>query len=414
MRAARLVKRSGLLQRFSGARRWCSSETISRPPVTTYSEDEIMIKSAAAQFAAEVIAPRVSEMDRSGVLDPVVIDGLFANGFMGIEIPADHGGTAANFVSSCLVIEELAKIDPAVSAGVDVHNTVVNNTLSMWGSDELQERFLPGLAGEHFGSFCLSESGSGSDAFALKTKAVPNADGSSYSITGEKLWISNAEHSGVFLVFANVDFSKGYRGITCFVVPRDAEGVEVGRPEDKLGIRCSSTCPVTFTDVVVPKENILGKLGEGYKYAIGILNEGRIGIGAQMVGLAQGCFDATMPYLFEREQFGEKIGDFQGMEFQYAEAALEIECARLLVYNAARMKEAGMPFAKEAAYAKLKASRVAERTASLCIEWLGGLGFIKDYPAEKFYRDSKIGAIYEGTSNVQLSTIAKFIKKDWQ
>eukprot|EP00035_Acanthoeca_spectabilis_P021874 m.440732 g.440732 ORF g.440732 m.440732 type:complete len:416 (-) comp18555_c0_seq1:904-2151(-) len=383
-------------------------------PVTSLTEDELMIKETAAQFATEVIGPRVSEMDRTGVLDQAVIDGLFENGFMGIETAADHGGTAANFMSSCLVIEEVAKIDPAVSAGVDVHNTVVNNTISMFGSEEIQARFLPDLATQHYGSFCLSEAGSGSDAFALKTKAEASADGSSYRITGEKLWISNAEHAGVFLVFANVDFSKGYRGITCFVVPRESPGVEVGKPEDKLGIRCSSTCPVRFTDVEVPAENILGELGQGYKYAIGILNEGRIGIGAQMLGLAQGCFDATMPYLFEREQFGTKIGDFQGMEFQYAEVALEIESARLLVYNAARMKEAGMPFAMEAAMAKLKASRVAELTASKCIEWLGGPGFIKDYPAEKFFRDSKIGAIYEGTSNIQLATIAKNIKPLYQ
>jgi len=383
-------------------------------PVSSFSEDELMIKDVASQFATDVIAPHVSEMDRTGILDQGVIDGLFQNGFMGIEVPAELGGTAANFVSSCLVIEELAKIDPAVSAGVDVHNTVVNNTISLFGSEESQARFLPGLATEHYGSFCLSEAGSGSDAFALKTKAEVSADGASYSISGEKLWISNAEHAGVFLVFANADFSQGYRGITCFVVPRDSPGLEIGNPEDKLGIRCSSTCSVRFTNVEVPAENILGEYGHGYKYAIGILNEGRIGIGAQMVGLAQGCFDATMPYLFEREQFGTKIGDFQGMEFQYAEAALEIESARLMVYNAARMKEAGMPFEKEAAMAKLKASRVAESTASKCIEWMGGVGFIKDYPPEKFYRDSKIGAIYEGTSNIQLATIAKFLKPLYQ
>lgn len=339
-----------------------------------------------------------------------IIKGLFDNGLMAVEIPEEYGGVGANFVSSCIVIEELAKIDPAVSAGVDVHNTVVNNTMSFWGSDDLKSRFLPGLAAEHFGSFCLSEAGAGSDAFSLKTTATVNADGNAYRIKGEKLWISNAEHAGLFLVFANCDPSKGYKGITCFAVPRDLPGLTVGRPEDKLGIRASSTCPVIFDDVEVPAENILGKYGHGYKYAIGILNEGRIGIGAQMCGLAQGAFDATMPYLFERKQFGQSIGDFQGMEMQYAEVAMEIEAARLLVYNAARMKEAGMPFIKEAAMAKLKASRVAELTASKCIEWLGGVGFIKDYPVEKFYRDCKIGAIYEGTSNIQLTTIAKYLK----
>eukprot|EP00041_Stephanoeca_diplocostata_P017221 m.343478 g.343478 ORF g.343478 m.343478 type:complete len:430 (+) comp20631_c0_seq30:73-1362(+) len=384
--------------------------TNSRPPVSSFSEDEEMIRDMVSKFSNDVIAPRVREMDRTGILDQEVIDGLFANGLMGIEVAEEYGGVGANFVSSCIAIEELAKIDPAVSAGVDVHNTVVNNTVSMFGDDQIKERFLPELAAEHYGSFCLSEASAGSDAFALKTKAEVSSDGSEYKLNGQKLWISNAENAGVLLVFANADFSQGYKGITCFVVPADTEGVEIGKPEDKLGIRCSSTCPITFTDVVVPKENILGQYGHGYKYAIGILNEGRIGIGAQMVGLAQGCFDATMPYLFEREQFGTAIGDFQGMEMQYAEVAMEIEAARLLVYNAARMKEAGLPFQKEAAMAKLKASRVAELSSSKCIEWLGGIGFTKDYPAEKFFRDCKIGAIYEGTSNIQLTTIAKFLK----
>jgi len=260
------------------------------------------------------------------------------------------------------------------------------------------------------GSFCLSEPGSGSDAFALNTRADVSADGSYYTLNGSKLWITNAGHAGVFLVFANVDMSLGYRGITCFVVDRESEGLEIGHHEDKLGIRASSTCPVTFTDVKVPATHILGEVGHGYKYAIGILNEGRIGIGAQMVGLAQGAFDATMPFLFERKQFGQYIGDFQGMQMQYAEVAMEIEAARLMVYNAARMKQNGENFIKEAAMAKLKASKVAELTSSKCIEWMGGLGFSKEYPAEKFYRDCKIGAIYEGTSNIQLTTIAKMLR----
>eukprot|EP00040_Diaphanoeca_grandis_P038687 m.257046 g.257046 ORF g.257046 m.257046 type:complete len:424 (-) comp34954_c0_seq1:93-1364(-) len=381
-----------------------------RPPVSTYSESELMIKDMVTRFAQDVIQPKVKEMDRDSKMDEGVIRGLFENGLMSIEIPTEYNGTGASFTTSCLCIEELAKIDPAVSAGVDVHNTVVNNTVLKWGSEELKQRFLPGLATDHFGSFCLSEASAGSDAFALKTRAQVSADGSHYTLDGEKLWISNAEHAGVLLVFANADPSLGYKGITCFVVPADTEGVEIGKAEDKLGIRASSTCPIKFTNVKVPAENILGEYGQGYKYAIGILNEGRIGIGAQMVGLAQGCFDATMPYLFERQQFGTCIGDFQGMEMQYAEVAMEIEAARLMVYNAARMKENGLPFVKEAAMAKLKASRVAELSASKCIEWLGGVGFTKDYPAEKFFRDCKIGAIYEGTSNIQLMTIAKCLK----
>jgi len=369
-----------------------------------------MLREMASRFAADVVAPRVKEMDASSTMDPELIAALFENGLMGVEVPEAHGGAGASFTAMCLVIEELAKVDPAVAACVDVHSTVVNNTVGFWGSEEIKAKYLPLLATEAMGSFCLSEAGSGSDAFSLTTRAVESADGSYYTLTGQKLWITNAGHAGVFLVFANVDPSKGYKGITCFVVERDSEGLTVGPHEDKLGIRASSTCPVILEGVKVPADRILGKVGEGYKYAIGILNEGRIGIGAQMVGLAQGCFDSTMPYLFERRQFGEKVGDFQAMQMQYAEVAMEIESARLLVYNAARLKEAGQPFIKEAAMAKLKASRVAELTASSCIEWLGGVGFTKDYPAEKFYRDCKIGAIYEGTSNIQLQTIAKLLR----
>ncbi|RLN49410.1 hypothetical protein BBJ28_00016296 [Nothophytophthora sp. Chile5] len=264
------------------------------------------------------------------------------------------------------------------------------------------------------GSFCLSEAGSGSDAFALKTRADVSSDGSYYSITGQKMWISNAEYAGVYLVFANVDLSKGYKGITCFIVDREAEGLEIGKPEDKLGIRASSTCPVTLTDVKVPKENVMGEVGKGYKIAISTLNEGRIGIASQMLGLAQGVYDQTMPYLFERQQFGSAIGEFQAMQHQYAEAALDIESARLLVYNAARLKDAGLPFVKQAAMAKLHASRVAEKTASKCIEMLGGIGFTKYLMAEKFYRDAKIGSIYEGTSNMQLTTIAKIVSEEFK
>ena len=379
-------------------------------PINTFKEDETLMREMVGNFARDIIAPKVGEMDKKGKMDDEIINSIFQQGLMGIEIPEKYGGVGASFTTACLCIEELAMIDPAVSTCVDVHNTVVNNTLKFWGSDALKEEWMPKLATNTMGSFCLSEPGSGSDAFSLATKAELSSDGSEYKINGNKLWITNAEHAGLFLCFANVDHSLGYKGITCFVVPGDADGVEVGPAEDKLGIRASSTCPVTFNDVIVPKSAVLGKVGHGYKYAIGILNEGRIGIGAQMVGLAQGVFDQTMPYLFERKQFGESIGNFQGMEMQYADIAVEIEAARLMVYNAARLKESGMPFIKEAAMAKLKASLVAEMTSSKCVEWLGGVGFTKDYGAEKFFRDCKIGQIYEGTNNIQRSTIAKYLK----
>lgn len=372
-------------------------------------EDEAMFSEAVAAFAAAEIAPLVRSMDAASEMDAGLLESLFANGFMGVEVDEKYGGSGASFTSMCCVIEELAKVDPAVSACVDVHSTVVNNTIAFWGSDALKAKWLPRLAADTVGSFCLSEPGSGSDAFALATRAERKADGS-YVLNGSKAWITNAEHAGVFLVFATVDPALGYKGITCFAVDGAAAGVAVGKKEDKMGIRASSTCPVTLEDVVVAPDAILGDVGSGYKYAIGILNEGRIGIGAQMVGLAQGALDATLPYLFERKQFGTKIGDFQGVQMQYAEVAVEVEAARLMVFNAARRKEAGLPFITEAAMAKLKASRVAELAASSCVEWMGGVGFMKDYPAEKFYRDCKVGAIYEGTSNIQLLTIAKAIK----
>ena len=375
-------------------------------------EDEAMFKEAVAGFAASEIAPLVKAMDTKSELDAGLLGKLFENGFMGVEVEERFGGSGASFTAMCCVIEELAKVDPAVSTCVDVHSTVVNNTLNFWGGEDLKARYLPRLASEIVGSFCLSEPGSGSDAFALATRAERKADGS-WVLNGEKAWITNAEHAGVFLVFANADPSLGYKGITCFAVDGGAPGLTVGRKEDKLGIRASSTCPVVLEDVLVGPEAVLGDVGAGYKYAIGILNEGRIGIGAQMVGLAQGCFDATMPYLFERSQFGSAVGDFQGMQMQYAEVATEIAAARLLVYNAARKKEQGLPFIADAAMAKLKASRVAELSASKCIEWMGGVGFMKDYPAEKFFRDCKVGQIYEGTSNIQLLTIAKDIKAQY-
>uniref|UniRef100_K3WZZ9 short-chain 2-methylacyl-CoA dehydrogenase n=1 Tax=Globisporangium ultimum (strain ATCC 200006 / CBS 805.95 / DAOM BR144) TaxID=431595 RepID=K3WZZ9_GLOUD len=383
-------------------------------PLTQLSEEEIMFKDSVAKFAADVVAPRVQSMDQAGEMDHEITKGLFENGLLSVEIPAEYGGSEASFMSLCITIEELSKVDPVVGLLCDLQNTVVNNVFLFHGNEAQKEKYLPRLSSEMIGSFCLSEAGSGSDAFALKTRAEASVDGSYYTLNGQKMWISNAEYAGVYLVFANVDPSKGYKGITCFIVDRDMEGLEIGKPEDKLGIRASSTCPVLLNDVKVPKENIMGEVGKGYKIAISTLNEGRIGIASQMLGLAQGVYDQTIPYLFDRHQFGTAIGEFQAMQHQYAEAALEIESARLLVYNAARLKDAGLPFVKQAAMAKLHASRIAEKTASKCIEMLGGVGFTKYLLAEKFFRDSKIGTIYEGTSNMQLTTIAKIIKDEYK
>ena len=317
-----------------------------------------------------------------------------------------------NFTSALLAVEELSRIDPSVSIMVDIHNTLTNNAVRFWGSPDLQAKWLPRLATDTVSSFALSEAGSGSDAFGMKTTATASDDGSHYTINGEKLWISNAREAGVFLLFANAKPEDGYRGITAFMVDATTEGISIGKPEHKLGLRASSTCPVTFEDVRVDASDILGNAGEGYKYCIQILNEGRIGIGAQQVGIAKGCLDVAMPYLMERRQFGMAIGDFQGMQHQYAQIATELYAAELMVYNAARMKEQGLSFVKEASMAKLYASQVAEKAASKSIEWLGGIGFTRDLLAEKFYRDCKVGAIYEGTSNIQLQTIAKAIQND--
>jgi short/branched chain acyl-CoA dehydrogenase len=336
-----------------------------------------------------------------------LLDSLFAQGLMGLEIEEAYGGTGTSFFGAILVIEELAKRDPAVAVLCDIQNTLINTLVKKLGTPEQKNEWLPRLASDTIGSFCLSEVGSGSDAFALQTTA--KSDGDNFIINGSKQWISNAEHAGVFLVMANVDLAAGYKGITCFIVPKESEGIIVGNPEDKLGIRASSTCSVHFDNVCVPAANMLGEMGKGYKYAIDMLNEGRIGIGAQMLGLAEGAFAVAQPYIQERRQFGKAIADFQGMQFQRAEVATDIEAARLLVYNAARLKENGLPFVKEASMAKLYAARVAEKTSSQCIEWLGGVGFTRDYFVEKFYRDAKIGAIYEGTTNVQLQTIQRLV-----
>lgn len=370
-----------------------------------------MLQQSVRQFARDVVKPRVREMDAQAELHPSVLEGMFKNGFMGIEIGTQYGGSGMSFLGACLAVEELAKVDASVAVCCDVQNTLVNNAIAFWGSDAIKERVFPRLASNTVGSFCLSEAGSGSDAFALKTRADKHGD--YYTINGSKMWITNANEAGVFLVMANIDPSKGYKGITCFLVDRETPGVRIGKKEDKLGIRASSTCPVTFDDVKVPASLIVGEPGRGYKIAIEILNEGRIGIAAQMLGIAQGAFDAAMPYLFTRRQFGSRIGDFQAMQHAYAQASVEIDAVRLMVYNAARRKEAKLPFVREAAAAKLYASQVAERVASKAIEWMGGVGFTKDLPLEKFYRDSKIGAIYEGTSNIQLTTIAKLIAADY-
>lgn len=377
-------------------------------------EDEAMMREAAAQFAQSVVLPRVQAMDDAGKFDDDIISAIFEQGFMGVEIPEEYDGAGASFTSALLVIEELARADPAVSVMVDIHNTIVNNTFSMWASPELKQQWLPRLSTDTLGAFALSEASSGSDAFALKTTAVQDPGGGDYVISGEKMWISNSSEAGVFLVMANADPSKGYKGITCFVVPANSPGLIVGSPEEKLGIKASSTCPLVLDGVRVPKENVLGEVGKGYKYAIEILNEGRVGIGAQMIGLAQGALDRTLPYLHERQQFGSAVMGFQGVQHQVAQCATELEAARLLVYNAARMKEAGMPVVKEAAMAKLFCAQVAERTASKCVELMGGVGFTKAYGVEKLYRDAKIGAIYEGTSNIQLNTIAKLISAEYK
>uniref|UniRef100_A0A7S3B456 short-chain 2-methylacyl-CoA dehydrogenase n=1 Tax=Haptolina ericina TaxID=156174 RepID=A0A7S3B456_9EUKA len=370
------------------------------------------MRDAAARFASGEVLPRVSAMDTAGEFEPDLIRGLFEAGFMGVEVDEKYGGCGSSFTSALLVVEELARADPAVSVMVDIHNTIVNNCFTAWASDRLKAQWLPRLVTDTLGAFALSEAGSGSDAFALKSTATRVGD--EFILNGEKMWISNSAEAGVFLVMANADPSAGYKGITCFVVPADAPGLTIGRREDKLGIKASSTCPVRLEDVRVPAADVLGVEGKGYRYAIEILNEGRIGIGAQMVGLAQGALDRCLPYLHERKQFGERIADFQGVQHQVAQMSTELQAARLLVYNAARMKERGQPVVKEAAMAKLFASQVAERIASRCVELMGGVGFTKEYGVEKLYRDAKIGAIYEGTSNIQLNTIARLISADYR
>lgn len=375
--------------------------------LTQLSEEENLFSSTVRQFAEETIAPLVRQMDDEQKFAKGLVEKLFALGLMGIEVPEEMGGAGGTFFDAVLAIEAISRVDPAVAVLVDVHNTLTINALRRWGTAEQQHRWLPRLAADMPGAYALSEAGSGSDAFALQTRAEATEGG--YRLNGRKLWISNAREAGLFLVFATLDPTAGYRGITAFLVEKNTPGFTVGRKEDKMGIRASSTCELIFEDCEVPAASLLGEPGKGYKIAIESLNEGRIGIGAQMLGLAEGAWGHAARYAKERRQFGKAIAEFQAVQFTLAEMATEIEAARLMVYNAARMKDAGQPFVREAAMAKLFTSQVAERVASQCVEIFGGNGFVRDYPAEKYYRDAKVGKIYEGTSNMQLATIGKLV-----
>jgi alkylation response protein AidB-like acyl-CoA dehydrogenase len=376
-------------------------------PLTTLTEDEVLFRDNIRQFADEKIRPLVKEMDEKGVFEKDLIHDFFQLGLMGIEIPEQYGGAGGKFFEAILAVEELSRVDASSGVIVDVQNTLVNNALLRWGTEEQKKRFLSRMASEIVGAYALSEAGSGSDAFALQTRAA--LKGSEYVLNGRKLWITNGKEAGLFVLFATLDPSAGYKGITAFLIEKDFPGFTVGKKEDKLGIRASSTCELILEDCRVPKENVLGEPGKGYKIAIETLNEGRIGIGAQMVGLARGAWEFACKYSLERKQFGKAIAENQGIQFQIAQMATELEAARLMVYNCARMKDAGVNFVKEAAMTKLFASQVAERVTSLAIEIYGGYGFTKDYPVEKYWRDAKIGKIYEGTSNMQLATIAKMV-----
>jgi alkylation response protein AidB-like acyl-CoA dehydrogenase len=373
--------------------------------LTQLSEDEQMFRDTVRQFSAEQIAPIVRSMDESQQMDPVLISKMFSLGLLGIEIPEQFGGSAGTFFEAILAVEAISAVDPAVGVLVDVQNTLCINALVRWASEAQKQQYLPRLATDTIGAYALSEASSGSDAFALQTRATKKGD--EYVLNGRKLWITNAKEAGLFIVFATLDPTLGYKGITAFLVEKDTPGFTLGKKEDKLGIRASSTCELVFNNCVIPAANVLGEPGKGYKIAIETLNEGRIGIGAQMLGLAAGAWEHAARWAKERKQFGKPIAEFQAMQFQLAEMATEVEAARLMVYNAARLKDSGEDFLKEAAMCKYFASHVAERTASLAVEVYGGSGFVKDYPVEKLYRDAKIGKIYEGTSFMQLATIAK-------
>jgi alkylation response protein AidB-like acyl-CoA dehydrogenase len=384
------------------------SQTIAAiPALTRLAEDEAIFRDSVYEFADREIRPLAREMDEHAKFSPELIKKLFELGVMSVEVPESYGGAGGTFFHSVLAVESLSRVDPSVGVLVDVQNTLVINAVMKWGTEEIKRKYLPKFASSMIGAYCLSEAGSGSDAFALATRATEQGDG--FAINGRKLWITNGNEADMFIVFANVNPEAGYRGITAFIVDRGTPGFTVGKKEDKLGIRASSTCELIFEDCVVPKSQILGAVGKGYKVAIETLNEGRIGIGAQMLGLAQGALDHTIRYIKERKQFGKPIADFQGVQFQIARMAMDVEITRLLVYNSARLRDAGQPFLTEAAMCKIHSSEVAERVASMAINLYGGNGFVKEYPVEKLYRDAKIGQIYEGTSNMQLMTIAKGI-----
>ena len=376
-------------------------------PLTTLSDDELLFRENVRQFAEDKVRPLAKEMDEKGVFDRGLVEHFFQLGLMGIEIPEQFGGAGGEFFEAILAVEELSRADASAGVIVDVQNTLVNNALLRWATAEQKKRYLTRMAADTAGAYALSEAGSGSDAFALQTRA--EVKGSDYILNGRKLWITNAKEAGIFVLFASVDPAAGYKGITAFIIEKEFPGFTVGKKEDKLGIRASSTCELILEDCRVPRENVLGEVGKGYKIAIETLNEGRIGIGAQMLGVARGAWEYAANYAQERKQFGKAISEYQGIQFQLAQMATEIEAARLMVYNAARMKDAGVPFVKEAAMTKLFCSQVAERVTSLAIEIYGGYGFTKDYPVEKYWRDAKIGKIYDGTSNMQLQTIAKLV-----
>ncbi|HQZ94798.1 MAG TPA: acyl-CoA dehydrogenase [Pyrinomonadaceae bacterium] len=386
-----------------------TAAALSNVGLTVLSEEEELFRASVREFAEGEVRPRVEQMEHASKLDPDLIKQCFELGLMAIESPEEYGGAGSTIFNAIIAIEEIARVDASLSVFVDVHNTLVTNAFMRWGNDDLKKKYLTQMAESKVGAFALSEASSGSDAFALKTRAVDKGD--HYELNGQKLWITNGNEAEIFIVFATIDPDAGYKGITAFIVEKSFEGFAVGKKEDKLGIRASSTTELILDGCKVPKENVLGEVGKGYKISIETLNEGRVGIGAQMLGIAQGAFEAAVKYTKEREQFGQAIGNFQAVQFQLAEMAVEIEATRLLVYNAARLKDAGKPFLKEAAMAKLYSSRCAEAVASKAIELFGGYGYVKDYPVEKFWRDSKIGAIYEGTSNMQLQTIAKLITK---
>ncbi|MGH9603667.1 MAG: acyl-CoA dehydrogenase [Terriglobales bacterium] len=377
------------------------------PPLVALTEDEVLFRDNVRQFADDRIRPLAREMDEKGVFDEGLIRQFFELGLMGIEVPEEYGGGAGSFFEAVLAVEEVSRVDASAGVIVDVQNTLVNNALLTWTTDEQKRRYLPRMTRDLIGAYALSEAGSGSDAFALQTRA--ELRGSEYVLNGRKLWITNGKEAGLFVLFATMDPGAGYKGITAFLVEKTFPGFSVGKKEDKLGIRASSTCELILEDCRVPKENVLGDVGKGYKIAIGTLNEGRIGIGAQMVGMARGALEYAVKYAQERKQFGKAVAEFQGLQFQIAQAATELEAARMMVFNAARMKDAGLNFVKEAAMTKLFTSQVAERVCSLAVEVYGGYGFTKDYPVEKYFRDAKIGKIYEGTSNMQLQTIAKIV-----